>query len=59
MDISPIKSQRDYRKVLKEIESLMTAKCNTPEGDRLDVHVGGGVGAEALSNGSSRPGGGD
>ena len=39
MDISPIKNQRDYRKVLKEIEGLMSAKRNTPEGDRLDVLV--------------------
>ena len=39
MDISPIKNQRDYRKVLKEIEGLMMAKRNTPEGDRLDVLV--------------------
>jgi len=30
---------RDYRKVLKEIEGLMMAKRNTPEGDRLDVLV--------------------
>ena len=39
MDISPIKNQRDYRKVLKVIEGLMSAKRNTPEGDRLDVLV--------------------
>lgn len=39
MDIAPIKSQRDYRQALKVIESLMTAKRNTPEGDRLDVLV--------------------
>jgi hypothetical protein len=39
MDISPNKSQRDYRSALKEIEGLMTAKPNTPEGDRLDVLV--------------------
>ena len=39
MDISPIKRQRDYRRVLKEIEGLMLAKRNTPEGDRLDVLV--------------------
>ena len=39
MDILPIKSQRDHRKVLKEIEGLMSAKRNTPEGDRLDVLV--------------------
>jgi HTH-type transcriptional regulator / antitoxin HigA len=39
MDIAPIKTQRDYRRVLKEIEGLMTAKRNTAEGDRLDVLV--------------------
>ena len=37
--IAPIKTNRDYRRVLKEIEGLMTAKRNTPEGDRLDVLV--------------------
>jgi HTH-type transcriptional regulator / antitoxin HigA len=39
MDIAPIKTHRDYRSALKEIEGLMTAKRNTPEGDRLDVLV--------------------
>lgn len=39
MNIVPIKNQRDYRRALKEIEGLMTAKRNTPEGDRLDVLV--------------------
>src|SRR5258707_9358423 len=39
MDIRPIKTQRDYRRVLKEIEALMNAKRNTAEGDRLDVVV--------------------
>jgi len=39
MDIAPIKSQRDYRRALKEIESLMSAKRNTQEGDRLDTLV--------------------
>lgn len=39
MDIAPIKSQRDYRRVLKQIEELMNARRNTPEGDRLDVLV--------------------
>jgi HTH-type transcriptional regulator/antitoxin HigA len=37
MDIAPIKSERDYRRVLKEVEGLMRARRNTPEGDRLDV----------------------
>ena len=39
MEIEPIKSQRDYRRTLKDIEGLMTAKRNTPEGDRLDILV--------------------
>lgn len=39
MDIAPIKSQGTYRRVLKEIEGLMSARRNTPEGDRLDVLV--------------------
>ena len=39
MEITPIKTQRDYRRALKEIEALMGAKRNTPEGDRLDVLV--------------------
>jgi HTH-type transcriptional regulator/antitoxin HigA len=39
MEIAPIKTQRDYRRVLKEIEGLMRAKRSTPEGDRLDVLV--------------------
>jgi HTH-type transcriptional regulator/antitoxin HigA len=37
MNITPIKTHRDYRRILKEIEGLMNAKRNTPEGDRLDV----------------------
>jgi HTH-type transcriptional regulator / antitoxin HigA len=39
MDIAPIKTQRDYRRVLAEIGGLMTARRNSPEGDRLDVLV--------------------
>ena len=39
MTIKPIKSERQYRRALKEIEGLMAAKRNTPEGDRLDVLV--------------------
>jgi HTH-type transcriptional regulator/antitoxin HigA len=39
MDIVPIGSQRDYRRVLAEIEGLMSARRNTPEGDRLDALV--------------------
>jgi len=39
MNIAPIKTNRDYRRVLKEIETLMNAERNTPEGDRLDVLV--------------------
>jgi len=39
MEISPIKTKRDYRRTLTEIEGLMRAKRNTPEGDRLDILV--------------------
>src|SRR5271154_2810223 len=39
VDIKPIKSERDYRRVLEEIEGLMGARRNTAEGDRLDVLV--------------------
>jgi HTH-type transcriptional regulator/antitoxin HigA len=37
MQIKPIKSDRDYRRALKEIDRLMSARPNTPDGDRLDV----------------------
>ncbi len=39
MDITPIKTKRDCRRALKEIEGLMAAKRGTPEGDRLDILV--------------------
>lgn len=39
MDIRPIKTEKDYRATLHEIESLMTAAPDSPEGDRLDVLV--------------------
>ena len=39
MEIEPIKNRRDYQRALKDIAGLMSAKRNTPEGDRLDVLV--------------------
>lgn len=39
MHIKPIKTNADYRATLAEIDGLMSAKLNTPEGDRLDVLV--------------------
>jgi len=39
MNIKPIKTDADYRAVLKEIETLMTAGPDTPEGEKLDVLV--------------------
>ena len=39
MEIKPVKNARDYRRALKEIEGLMRARRNTPQGDRLDVLV--------------------
>jgi HTH-type transcriptional regulator/antitoxin HigA len=55
MNIAPIKTQRDYRRALKEIEGLMSAKRNTPEGDRLDVLA---TLVEAWEAGSLSPNGG-
>jgi HTH-type transcriptional regulator/antitoxin HigA len=37
MDIKPIRTQRDYKAALEEIERLFDAKPGTPDGDRLDV----------------------
>jgi len=39
MEIKPIKTKADYRAALKEIDALMTAERDTPEGERLDVLV--------------------
>lgn len=39
MDIRPLKTEADYQAALKEIETLMHAAADTPEGDRLDVLV--------------------
>ncbi len=39
MDVKPIKTDTDYRAALKEIESLMSAAPDTPEGEKLDVLV--------------------
>ncbi len=39
MDIKPIKTDADYRATLKEIEALMTAAPESPEGEKLDVLV--------------------
>lgn len=39
MDIKPIKTDADYQAALKEIESLMMAEPDSPEGEKLDVLV--------------------
>jgi HTH-type transcriptional regulator/antitoxin HigA len=39
MDIRPIKTTEDYRATLREIESLMGAEADSPEGERLDILV--------------------
>ena len=39
MEITSIETERDHRRALKEIESLMAARPNTPEGSRLEVLV--------------------
>ena len=35
MDIKPIKTEADYEPALEELETLMNAELDTPEGDRL------------------------
>ena len=37
MEIKPIRTKTDHRAALKEIETLMSARADTPEGERLDV----------------------
>lgn len=37
INIKPIKTDADYRATLKEIETLMMAKADSPEGEMLDV----------------------
>ena len=39
MEIKPIKTENDYLNALHEIEKLIDAKKDTPEGDRLDIIV--------------------
>ena len=39
MDIKPIKTDADYRAVLQEIETLMMAEPDSPQGEKLDVLV--------------------
>jgi HTH-type transcriptional regulator/antitoxin HigA len=39
MDIQPIRTKADYRRTLKEIETLMDAGSGTAKGERLDVLV--------------------
>ena len=39
MDTKPIKTRSDYQATLKEIESLMNARANTQDGERLEVLV--------------------
>lgn len=37
MQISPIKTHRDYQRALKLVDGLMDARPGTPEGDLLDI----------------------
>lgn len=39
MNIHPIKTEQDYQGALQEIEGLMMAEENTPDGERLDILV--------------------
>ena len=37
MNVKPIKTEPDYRAALREIETLMSARPDSPEGEKLDV----------------------
>ena len=37
VEVRPIRTEKDYEEALGEIERLMAARPDTPEGDRLDV----------------------
>jgi HTH-type transcriptional regulator / antitoxin HigA len=39
MQIRPIRTDKDYRAALAEIENLWGASIGTPEGDKLDILV--------------------
>ena len=39
MNIKPIKTRTDYRATLAEIETLICAKANSADGERLDILV--------------------
>ena len=39
MEIKPIKTGNDYINALNEIEKIIDAKKDTPEGDKLDILV--------------------
>ena len=39
MNIKPVRTKADHRAALTEIDTLMNARANTPEGERLDVLV--------------------
>jgi HTH-type transcriptional regulator / antitoxin HigA len=39
MTIKPIKTEADYRATLQDIDSLMTATPDSPDGEKLDVLV--------------------
>ncbi len=39
MNIKPIRTDASYRATLTEVETLMMAELDTPEGEKLDVLV--------------------
>ncbi len=39
MNIKPIRSQKDYRAALREVDALMGAEAGSPAGEKLDVLV--------------------
>ena len=37
MEVKPVKTDADYRAALQEIETLMMARPDSPEGEKLDI----------------------
>jgi HTH-type transcriptional regulator / antitoxin HigA len=42
MEIGPIRTDKDHRAALAEIEKLWGASSGTPEGDKLDIFCDAG-----------------
>ena len=58
MNIKPIRTKRDYEAALKVVESLMSAKAGSADGDRLgrSGYADSGLRGKALPHAATRSG---